>query len=62
MGFFFIFQDWNGKDVFNNTETEKMRVVLQGRNGKMGFFYNTKTEKSEIFYNTKRKDGIILLS
>ena len=35
MGFFFIFQDWNGKDVFNNTETEKMGVVLQDRNGKM---------------------------
>ena len=25
----------------------------------MRFFNNTKTEKSEIFYNTKRKDGLI---
>ena len=49
MGFFFIFQDWNGKDVFNNTETEKMGVVLQDRNGKMGFFYNTETEKMAFF-------------
>ena len=25
----------------------------------MRFFNNTKTEKSEIFYNTKQKDGLI---